>query len=47
MKYLILCLMLTAGCATTKPAQCDQNALDQHSAEIGAYEITCEELEDL
>jgi PBP1b-binding outer membrane lipoprotein LpoB len=30
---------------SSKP--CDQAALDKHSAEIGAYEITCEELEAL
>ena len=27
--------------------KCDQQALDAYSAEIGAYEITCEELEEL
>jgi hypothetical protein len=35
--------------AASWPARstCDQAALDKHSAEIGAYEITCEELGEL
>lgn len=27
--------------------ECDQAALDAYSAKIGAYEITCEEMEEL
>jgi hypothetical protein len=32
---------------TGEKLECDQAALDKHSAEIGAYEITCDELEAL
>ena len=32
---------------TGEKLDCDQAELDKHSAEIGAYEITCEELEAL
>lgn len=30
-----------------RAGHCDQAELDAHSEAIGAYEITCEELEDL